>query len=99
MKVKDIIMDVNNDLTIDNGDFFVSYSDNQHITDIIYSSPGFWKEFPDVGVNIITYLNSSGQQQQLRNNIQTQLVNDGYKIDKLTIDTFTGDIQISAERN
>jgi len=45
----------NNDLTITPaGDFAIGESDNQHLYDIINSFPGWWKQFPQVGVGIQT---------------------------------------------
>ena len=60
---------INNDLTIVNGDFAIAESDNQHLYDIINSFPGWWKEFPQVGVGIQNYVNSSGKQQELSRNM------------------------------
>ena len=91
----------NNDLTIANNDFAIAESDNQHLYDIINSFPGWWKEFPQVGVGIQNYVNSSGKQQELSRNMRVQLEADGYTVNSLTISqlpngTFT--IQTDAAR-
>ncbi len=76
----------NNDLTItEAGDFAIAESDNQHLYDIINSFPGWWKEFPQVGVGIISYVNSSGKQQELSRNILVQLEADGYTVNNLIV--------------
>src|ERR1700757_5119394 len=94
---------VNNDLVIDANlnDFVIAESDNQHLYDIINSFPGWWKEFPQVGVGIQAYVNSSGRQQELARNMRVQLEADGYTVSSLTINqvpngTFT--IQTDAAR-
>jgi lipoprotein-releasing system permease protein len=52
MAVKDITLDDNFDLIIENGDFKVSDSDMQHIQLICITNLGHWKQFPLVGVGI-----------------------------------------------
>lgn len=77
---KDIITDT--DLIIKDGDFKVSDSDEQHITDIITSYPGWWKEFPQVGCSVADYQNSSGKQQELASKIKLQLQADDFTVDR-----------------
>ncbi len=93
---KDILQDTDGDLLFKDGDFVIGLSDNQHITDIIISTPGSWKEYPLCGVGIEYYLNSSGTQGILKRDIQVQLTTDGYRVDNIqfetdAIDTFTVD--------
>lgn len=76
--VKDIILDDYADLKIENGDFIVSESDNQHIELIVNTFVGSWKKYPTLGVGIIQYLASGGQSQVLKRNINIQLTSDGY---------------------
>lgn len=70
----------NNDLYIADGDFAVIVSDSQHVADNINSFPGWWKENPADGVGVFAYLNSAGQEQDLKRSIQIQLTADGYKV-------------------
>lgn len=81
MKAKDILLDSDGDLLIENGDFKIGDSDTQHITDILRAFPGWWKEFSSVGVGMARYLNSSGKQQEIQSNIKLQLEADGYNQD------------------
>ena len=85
----DITIDNLNDLFINTstGDFEVGYSDDNHVSDIINSAPGYWKQFPLLGANLFYYLNSSGKQQELKNKISTQLIADGYKINDIYFTT------------
>lgn len=65
------------DILIKDGDFVIGPSDNQHIADIIMSAPGWFKEFPLLGVDLPNYLNKRDVQ-QLEQNINLQLQSDGY---------------------
>ena len=79
---------VDDDLLFVDGDFVIDYSDEQHISDIIRSFQGEWKQTPQIGVGILGYLNSSGQEQVLSRSIRVNLESDGYTVrdPKVTID-------------
>lgn len=84
--VKDVILDDSNDLSItDNGDFSILDSDQQHVILIINTYFGQWKQSPFLGVGIIRYLNSSGQQNVLKRNITVQMIADGYKVNDIIL--------------
>ena len=61
-KAEDIKLEDNQDLFINTntGDFLQSFSDPQHVRDILYSYAGWWKEVPTLGVGVQRYLGSSG---------------------------------------
>ena len=80
----DLIADSTEDLKILNGDFVIDASDKQHIGDIIQSAPNWWKEYPQVGVNIQLYLSGSNTD-QLNRNLKLQLQSDGYDVTKAII--------------
>jgi hypothetical protein len=86
-KRKDIRQDENGDIYINpnTGDFEIVESDNQHVTDILQAVSGDYKEFPLVGVNFYLFQNSTGQNQLLEATIRTQLLSDGYSVDKIEI--------------
>ena len=73
----DILFDNNGDLAIFAGDFTIGDSTAQEVEDIILSYPGWWKEFPSVGVGAPDYLKSPGDDQQLIGSILLQLKVDG----------------------
>ena len=77
----DIQSDDDGDLFIDPNanDFVISPSDQQHISDIIISFVGWWKQFSLVGVGLSSFLNSSGREQELERLISLQLQADGYQ--------------------
>ena len=78
MAVKDIMLDDNADLLIQNGDFVISESDAQHIMLIINLMEGSIKQFPLQGVGIMQYSGSSGQGANLKKQIGIKLDADGY---------------------
>lgn len=67
-------------MVISNSDVMWDVSDTQHVEDTINAAPGWWKENPADGVNIKSYLNSSGQEQRLQRLIKIQLESDLYTV-------------------
>jgi flavorubredoxin len=80
------IKTLNNDVVIENGDFKIFESDQQHIEDTINAYAGWWKENPTDGVGIGLYQNSSGSVQQLSRKIKIELEKDKYKVDNPIIE-------------
>lgn len=86
MEVKDFLLtNPDGDLSFKNGDLNIGFSDDQHIYDIIQDNPGDWKENPTVGVGVIQYVNSKDTY-KLFQEINSQLIDDGYTIDELIVD-------------
>jgi hypothetical protein len=85
--MNDILIDSNNDLLINAGDFATGESTLQEVQAIILSYPGWWKQYPLVGCAAPNYLNSPGAGQQLSNNINQQL-----KLDGKTLTSFSSEI-------
>jgi hypothetical protein len=77
---QDFLLDADGDLLIQNGDFVIGLSDEDHMQDLIESFVGWWKEYPAVGVGIKQYQASAGQEQVIERNIKLQLQGDGYDI-------------------
>lgn len=82
-KAKDIELDGNFDLVIKDGDLSTELSDDQHVNLIIVSAKGNFRFAPTVGVDILSFLNSTGKADLLRRNVQEQLVLDGYRVDSI----------------
>lgn len=93
----DLDIDDNFDLLIKDGDFVVSPSDDHTQTIIVISSKGSFRFAPMIGVNIYTYLNSTGQADSIKRDIQQQLTLDGYRVDSINF-TEDNQIQINAKR-
>ncbi len=62
-----------------NNDFEWFNSDIKHIEDIIQSTPGTYKENPQMGVGINNYLNSSGAEQEVSSKVIIELNADLYQ--------------------
>jgi hypothetical protein len=67
-------------LLVKDNDLVWDKSDTQHVEDTINAAPGWWKENFTDGVNIRSYLNSSGQEQVLARSIKIQLESDLYTV-------------------
>lgn len=78
----------NNDLLIQDGDFIIAQSDEQHIADTINAFAGWWKENPSDGVGLLQYVKSSGKEQEIARSVKLQLQSDGYQVSNpsVTID-------------
>lgn len=72
------------DLEIKNGDFVIGDSENQSVELLLVSSPGDWKQYPQVGCDIQKSLKGNISR-FLERNISVQLQADGFKIDSLEI--------------
>lgn len=75
---KDIFLDT--DYINANNDIGWVESDQQHVQDTINTSPGCWKENPQDGVGVQSYLNSSGMEQVIARSIYVQLTSDLYQV-------------------
>lgn len=97
---KDFLQNNDNDLLIENNDFVIGNSDEDHIVDIINSAQGDWKEYIFCGVGIDNFLNSSGAQLQLRKQILQQLTADGYSsVSVVFTDNNTTNFEVDAIRS
>lgn len=95
--VKDILTDKENIMIIQEGDFVVDLSEEQHLEAILISEKGQWKESPQVGVGIVSRVNSSGLIDGLEREVMTQLQLDSWEGVELDF-TDLSDIQISASK-
>ncbi|HMP92100.1 MAG TPA: hypothetical protein PKD90_04460 [Phnomibacter sp.] len=79
----DLLLDSEYVPIIVNGDFVPGYSDNQHKGLLMHTSPGDWKESPDVGAAPWRFLESESTV-ELARAIRQQFTADGMVINKLT---------------
>ena len=84
------------ELKIVDGDFKVSYSDQNHIWLIIKAYLGAFKQFPLVGVGVDYYLSSAGKKQELKRNISVQIDADGFTDIRFRIEN--NDFEVDATR-
>lgn len=79
--MNDIIVDPNdnNDLVVYQGDFFIGFSDFQHIAHVTEALPGQYKQWPFIGFGIRKYLNGPFDA-SARRRLQLQLESDGFNV-------------------
>jgi len=99
-KAKDIILDDNYDLLIQDGDFKIDFSDDQHQSLILLTSKGSWRQSPLTGVGLLNYINGPVGPREiddLKQAIKIQLQLDGYENPEIQINSLE-EIIIKADR-
>lgn len=89
---QDILLDNNEELVIQDGDFKIGPSDLQHVYHIIRIPKGAWKQFPLTGVGEARFLNAP-LGASLRRDIQLQLQADGYRLKSIGLKNNALDVQ------
>jgi hypothetical protein len=93
----DFLLDNDDDLLIENGDFATGESDNQSVYLVIKSSYGDWRESPILGANLQGFINSKLSDLQLKNKLKLALKSDGWALKKHSIDK-NGAISVTATK-
>lgn len=93
----DLILDTNNDLTIENGDFTIGQSDDQNIEAIMISEKGQFYEFPLLGYGIRKKLYGSFNKPQERKLIREDLKRDNYSVKSLVITGVNSNLSIEVD--
>jgi hypothetical protein len=83
--VEDVPNSIKEDLIIENGDFKVFNSDQQHIQHILKANPGQYYQSPLVGLGIGTKRSASLSPAALRQLIKTQLKADDYQTNVIEV--------------
>ena len=102
IEVEDVLVSnvpdsVKEDIIIENGDFKIYKSDQQHIQHILKANPGQFYQHPLVGLAVANYSGASLNPQALKQAIKTQLKADNYKPKVVEVtEDFT--VNIDAER-
>ena len=91
----DIILGTNNDLPIEENNFNLGNSDDQHIRDCFISFPGWWKQFPSNGVGVLAYQLARINTLIVLNKVKQQLKNDGYQLSNPTVQLINGNLKIT----
>ena len=78
INAKDIIL-TGEDITIQNGDFVVSKSDQQHIENILKASPGNYYQHPLIGLGSTDLISASINPSEVKKRIKLQLKADNYR--------------------
>lgn len=92
--MQDIYLDSNNDLSLKNGDFVIEASTLQHQNHIVLAQKGEYKQYPEIGVGILTELLNENPR-ELLNQIRRNFEYDGMQVTSLKITT-NGNIAVDA---
>lgn len=76
----DILLGADGDLPIEQNNFTIGPSDNQHLQDAMLAAPGWWKQFPQNGIAIVSYQKARVQPLKVLAKVKQQLSNDGYTL-------------------
>lgn len=94
---QDILMDIDNDLQIADGDFIVGDSGDMHIQHILEAYPGQFYQSPLVGVGIKKYYGSPFDRVDLARKIREQLQNDRFNIRRMSLTPNNDAIEIDID--
>jgi len=90
----DILIDKNNELRTENGDFVIGLAHEQNIHLNLLTGKGHWKHAPTTGIMLSQMLLDEKSLNSIRLEIQKGLENDGATVKKISINR--GIIQIDA---
>ena len=94
MKPTDILLDQDGHIRIENGDFVIGDSTQQHQKHLLMAMPGDYKQSPLVGVGVAEQLDDENPDDLLRA-IRTTFVQDGMTVKNLSIAS-NGNIEVDA---
>lgn len=90
----DILLDENNDLLIEDGDFVIGESTLQHQQLLLYCNKNDIKEFPTRCVGLSRFLETSDEE-NLAREIDVDFNKDGMRVDKISVDIPIIDVEAS----
>lgn len=91
----DFLLDENGDLSFENGDFDIGFSDYQHQEHILMATKGEFKEFPELGVGLNRMLSDDDYTSFLID-AKKNLEYDGMKINNIKFQE-NGNLNIDGE--
>ena len=95
---KDILLDEEDDLLIENGDFVVDASEEQEVGLILRTSQGDWRASPLTGFGVARRTRNEVNRPQFERELSSQLELDGFDDSQVTLAT-DGQLLINARRH
>jgi hypothetical protein len=95
METFDIILDSDGELIPENGDFKTGDNANNLISYLVQANKGEYKEFPEIGVGIETYLNGIKNIQEIERDIINELKADVFPDPDVDMDDYPSIIRIN----
>jgi hypothetical protein len=93
--MNDILLNTDFDLDIQNGDFVIGRSDEQQQEVLMLATQGDFKQNPEVGIDLISFINES-EIEKMVDAVREQFTYDGMKVSKVSYDEQTGDLDYDA---
>ncbi len=93
--MQDILIDETGDLGISGGDLLIGFSDLQHQEHLLVAQKGMYKQNPDVGVGMETFLRDS-EIEDMIDEVRAEFIKDGMTINKLRFDEASGNFEYAA---
>lgn len=81
-KIFDILLDGNEDMLIQGGDFGTGEVTGQNQKELLWTGPGEWKQNPMVGVDVLSFEDDENNG-DLQREIVQQFMNDGMEVRNL----------------
>lgn len=95
----DILLDANDDVLCENGDFATGPSDDQHVSMLLTLNKGELKESPTLGVGLPNFLKKQNNTlAEIKRDITVGLKADGYRVKILEFDK-SGDFKLDYDLN
>ncbi len=91
-KPADILLDENMDVQVANGDFVIGDATLQNQKLLLLSEKGEWKQSPEMGVGLRSFLLDDATVHELHQEIQKQFSLDGMKVKSITGTTWANTI-------
>lgn len=93
--MKDYLLNDANDLVIKNGDFVIGDATKQNQKKLLMINKGEYKEFPNVGVGLMNFLDDEEPDELIRE-IRREMVKDGMTVEELKVNNDDGSIGLNA---
>jgi hypothetical protein len=93
--MNDILLNSEFDLDIQDGDFVIGRSDEQQQEILMLATPGDFKQSPEVGIDLISFINES-EIEKMVDAVREQFTYDGMKVSNVIYDETTGDLDYDA---
>lgn len=98
MSRQDVLLDDNNELIVENGDFVIGDSDNQHAAIIFEAQKGEIRSSPELGFGAMRFVKNSGSTvRKFLRDLKLELEKDGYADPDINIDQENGTLTVNIE--
>ena len=85
--MKDLVLSTDGDLSFEDGDFVIGESASQSAKLVLIAAPGDFRQFPALGVGLMSFLNDSGEdgETSLRHRVENHIKYDGGQVQRLRV--------------